>query len=79
MKRLLLALLLSATINPAFAQVKNFPNNVQCNRCTAQCTMCGMGATCNDTCNKNGNGYVKYGKKYCTSWFENCNNGKPYP
>jgi hypothetical protein len=78
-KKLLLGLLLSAAITPAFPPVKNFPNGVQCNRCTAQCTMCGMGAKCNDTCTSNGNGYVKYGKKYCTNWFENCNNGKPYP
>ncbi|MGY2902975.1 hypothetical protein [Bradyrhizobium sp. URHC0002] len=70
-----------ATSLPSFAQsnssgVRRMPTGVMCARCTMQCTMCGLGDKCKATCNANGNGWVKYGRNYCTNWFDGCNDGK---
>ena len=70
------AAIVLATSQSSFAQVRKTPTGVMCARCTQQCTMCGMGAKCASTCQANGDGWVKYGKSYCTNWFDGCNDGK---
>jgi hypothetical protein len=70
------AALVIAMSQPSLAQIRKTSTDVSCSKCTVQCGACGMGAKCVSTCNANGNGWVKYGKKYCTNWFEGCNGGK---
>jgi hypothetical protein len=40
-----------------------------CHRCTAQCSVCGMGPRCNETCIQHGNGMVQAGPGNCSNWF----------
>ena len=41
----------------------------RCQRCTAQCTTCGMSSRCNETCMQNGNAMVQAGPGNCSNWF----------